>query len=209
MDDVEPRPADACGRPASAPPVNPREEIRALLELAALDADMARRQAVLSQALSAVEQVRSNVARLNTAVRADRDALARHEQSGGLAADWETLRHSVDEKEHRSAALARELAKGQAQALAASADVRDTDAALPARRRALTGRISREVLDRYKIALGSERQPAVLATRGTICWGCHLRLPEAVAREFHTSKRVAACPHCLRLLYDSNWLDPE
>lgn len=209
MEDVEARQADARSRLASAPPVNPGDEIRALLELAALDADMSRRQAVLSQALSAAEQVRSDFTRLDTAVRADRGALARHEQSGGLAADWETLRHRVDEKERRSAALARDLAKGQAQALAASAELRDTGAEFPARRRALTGRISTEVLDRYEIALRSERRPAVLATRGTVCWGCHLRLPAAVAREFRTSKRITACPHCLRLLYDSNWLERE
>lgn len=209
MEDVEPRPAAACARPASVPPVDPREEIRALLELAALDADMARRQAVLSQALAAAEQVRSDSTRLDAAVRAERDALARHDQSGGLVADWETLRHSVDEKERRSAARARDLARGQAQALAASADFRDTGAELPARRKAVTGRISTEVLDRYDLALRSEQQPTVLATRGTVCWGCHLRLPAAVAREFHASKRITACPHCLRLLYDSNWLERE
>lgn len=206
MEDVEPRPAVACARPASAPPVDPREEIRALLELAALDADMARRQAVLSQTLAAAEQVRSDFTQLDTAVRTDRDALARHEQSGGLAADWETLHHSVDEKGRRLAALARDLAKGQAQALAASADL---GAELPARRKALTCGISAAVLDRYDLALRSERRPAVLATRGTVCWGCHLRLPAAVAREFRASKRITACPHCLRLLYDSNWLERE
>lgn len=209
MEDIEPRPAAACARPASVPPVDPREEIRALLDLAALDADMARRQAVLSQTLAAAEQVRSDLTRLDTAVRTDRDALARHEQSGGLAADWETLHHSVDEKERRLAALARDLAKGQAQALAASADFRDTGAELPARRKALTSRISAEVLDRYDLALRSERRPAVLATRGTVCWGCHLRLPAAVAREFRASKRITPCPYCLRLLYDSNWLERE
>lgn len=209
MEDIEPRPAVACARPASAPPADPRGEIRALLDLAALDADMARRQAVLSQTLAAAEQVRSDFTRLDTAVRTDRDALARHEQSGGLAADWETLHHSVDEKERRLAALARDLAKGQAQALAASADFRDTGAELPARRKALRCRISAEVLDRYDLALRSERRPAVLATRGTVCWGCHLRLPAAVAREFRASKRITACPYCLGLLYDSNWLERE
>ncbi len=51
MEDVEGRRPDARRRPASAVPVDPGDEIRALLELAALN-----------QALAALEQMRRDLA---------------------------------------------------------------------------------------------------------------------------------------------------
>jgi predicted nucleic acid-binding Zn-ribbon protein len=58
----------------------------------------------------------------------------------------------------------------------------------------------------YDTALRSGPRPLV-ATRGGACWGCGLALPAGLKGAFSVHQRVAACPHCSRLLYDPSWLE--
>jgi len=75
-------------------------------------------------------------------------------------------------------------------------------------RRAHVKRLSREVADSYERALRSGREPAVVRLNAGVCGGCHVRLHATLERRVRRVRGVAACPHCLRLVYDPAWLAP-
>lgn len=74
------------------------------------------------------------------------------------------------------------------------------------RRAELTRVLTPETLRLYDVAARTGRQPAVLGTKGSVCCGCHLRLPTKIAHDFQAKRRITACPHCHRLLYNPEWL---
>jgi predicted nucleic acid-binding Zn-ribbon protein len=74
-------------------------------------------------------------------------------------------------------------------------------------RRGLGARISPEILEAYDRALRTGRQPAVVPLAGSVCTGCHMRLHSKLDHQIQKRRGVAACPHCLRLVYDPAWLD--
>ena len=66
--------------------------------------------------------------------------------------------------------------------------------------------ISPEILEAYERALRGGRQPAVVRLLGSVCSGCHVRLHSKLDHVIRRRRGVAACPHCLRLVYDPSWL---
>ncbi|HXK11011.1 MAG TPA: hypothetical protein VMT70_15285 [Vicinamibacteria bacterium] len=73
-------------------------------------------------------------------------------------------------------------------------------------RRRLTARLSPEVLEAYVRSLRAGRRPAVVRLVGSVCTGCHVRLHSKLDHQIRQRRGVAACPHCLRLVYDPAWL---
>jgi hypothetical protein len=107
-------------------------------------------------------------------------------------------------KHEAAVAKALALAK-QAEAGAASAELRDACADLAARRGAITGQIPQEALEDYERALRRRLMPAAVATRGRVCWGCFHGLSAAVAAEFRNTEAFLRCPHCERVLFNPDW----
>jgi len=79
---------------------------------------------------------------------------------------------------------------------AAKADERD----------GLVARLSPEIHEAYDRALRAGRQPAVVCLVKSVCSGCHVRLHATLEQKVRRRRGVAACPHCLRLVYDPAWL---
>lgn len=73
-------------------------------------------------------------------------------------------------------------------------------------RRRLATRLSREVAEAYERARRGGRQPAVVRMHAGVCTGCHVRLHATLEQRIRRARGVAACPHCLRLVYDPEWL---
>jgi predicted nucleic acid-binding Zn-ribbon protein len=73
-------------------------------------------------------------------------------------------------------------------------------------RSGLAKRLSREVAEGYERARRGGREPAVVRLSAGVCGGCHVRLHATLERRIRRVRGVAACPHCLRLVYDPAWL---
>lgn len=74
-------------------------------------------------------------------------------------------------------------------------------------RHALGAKLSPDVLEAYERAMRGGRQPAVVRLVASVCSGCHVRLHSTLEQKIRRRRGVAACPHCLRLVYDPEWLD--
>ena len=118
--------------------------------------------------------------------------------------------------------LSHELAAARARArgeLAALVHLAELDAVLLARREGrardevarerhgLGARLSPEVLEAYDLAVRAGRHPAVARLTGATCGGCHVRLHATLEQRVRRRRGVAPCPHCLRLVYDPEWLE--
>lgn len=75
-------------------------------------------------------------------------------------------------------------------------------------RKRLGTRLSRELHDAYDLARRAGRRPAVVRLVSSVCSGCHVRLPTTLDQKIRGVRGVAPCPHCLRLVYDPDWLHP-
>jgi len=75
-----------------------------------------------------------------------------------------------------------------------------------AARRSLVARLSHDLLEGYERALLAGRQPPVVPLAGSGCSGCYVRLPTTLEQRIRFVRGVAACPRCLRLVYDPDWL---
>ena len=110
-----------------------------------------------------------------------------------------------------------------AREIAALLRLADLDAALLARvderpggeyetiadeRQTLGASLSPVILDVYHRALRGGRQPAVVGLVASVCSGCHMHLHSALEQKIRRRHGVAACPHCLRVVYDPAWLAP-
>jgi predicted nucleic acid-binding Zn-ribbon protein len=73
---------------------------------------------------------------------------------------------------------------------------------------ALAARLSHELSESYERALMAGRQPPVVPLVANACSGCHVRLPTVLEQKIRLVRGVAACPRCLRLVYDPEWLAP-
>jgi hypothetical protein len=80
-------------------------------------------------------------------------------------------------------------------------DSRGPAPAAGTRRETLARQVPPEMLDAYDRALRAGRRPAVAALDGSVCRGCHMRLHSSLAQRIH-SRGAAACPHCLRVVYE-------
>jgi len=78
----------------------------------------------------------------------------------------------------------------------------------PDERHRLASGLSPEVLEAYHRALRGGRQPAVVRLVASVCSGCYVRLHSKLDHQIRQRRGVAACPHCLRLVYDPAWLAP-
>ena len=74
-------------------------------------------------------------------------------------------------------------------------------------RRKLGARLSPDILEAYERAMRGGRHPAVVSLVASVCSGCHVRLHSTLEQKIRRRRGVAACPHCLRLVYDPVWLD--
>ncbi|HEX9187947.1 MAG TPA: hypothetical protein VGB87_12785 [Vicinamibacteria bacterium] len=73
-------------------------------------------------------------------------------------------------------------------------------------RRVLGARLSPDTLEAYERARRGGRHPAVVGLLASVCSGCHVRLHSTLEQRIRR-RGLAACPHCLRLVYDPAWLD--
>ncbi len=69
-------------------------------------------------------------------------------------------------------------------------------------RRGLVARLSAEILEAYERALRAGRRPAVVRLVGSVCSGCYVRLHSKLDHQIRHRRGAAACPHCLRVVYD-------
>jgi predicted nucleic acid-binding Zn-ribbon protein len=69
-------------------------------------------------------------------------------------------------------------------------------------RRGLVAKLSGEVLEAYERALRAGRRPAVVRLAGSVCSGCFMRLHAKLDNQIRHRRGAAACPHCLRVVYD-------
>jgi predicted nucleic acid-binding Zn-ribbon protein len=69
-------------------------------------------------------------------------------------------------------------------------------------RRGLVARLSADVLEAYERALRAGRRPAVVRLVGSVCSGCFVRLHSKLDHQIRHRRGAAACPHCLRVVYD-------
>ena len=67
--------------------------------------------------------------------------------------------------------------------------------------------MSPEILEAYDLAVRAGRHPAVARLTGATCSGCHVRLHATLEQRVRRRRGVAPCPHCLRLVYDPEWLE--
>jgi predicted nucleic acid-binding Zn-ribbon protein len=84
---------------------------------------------------------------------------------------------------------------------------RPVDDVVADERHALGARLSPDLLEAYERAMRAGRQPAVVSLVASVCSGCHVRLHSTLEQRIRRRRGVAACPHCLRLVYDPAWLD--
>lgn len=73
-------------------------------------------------------------------------------------------------------------------------------------RHALGARLPPDILEAYERAMRGGRRPAVVRLVASVCSGCHVRLHSTLEQKIRRRRGVAACPHCLRLVYDPEWL---
>jgi predicted nucleic acid-binding Zn-ribbon protein len=78
----------------------------------------------------------------------------------------------------------------------------------PDERLRLASALTPEVLEAYHRALRGGRRPAVVRLVASVCSGCYVRLHSKLDHQIRQRRGVAACPHCLRLVYDPAWLAP-
>lgn len=97
---------------------------------------------------------------------------------------------------------------GEITALLRLAELDATRLDRPEERHALAVRLSAETLETYHRALRAGRRPAVVRLVTSVCTGCHVRLHSKLDHQIRQRRGVAACPHCLRLVYDPAWLSP-
>jgi predicted nucleic acid-binding Zn-ribbon protein len=86
-------------------------------------------------------------------------------------------------------------------------DARGDDNEVAGERHALGVALSPDILEAYNRALRAGRRPAVVRLVASVCSGCHVRLHSTLEQKIRRRRGVAACPHCLRLVYDAAWLD--
>ena len=69
-------------------------------------------------------------------------------------------------------------------------------------RHGLVARLAPELLEAYERALRAGRRPAVVRLAGSVCSGCYMRLHSKLDHQIRHRRGAAACPHCLRVVYD-------
>jgi len=76
-------------------------------------------------------------------------------------------------------------------------------------RHGLRARLSPEIREAYDRALRAGRRPAVVRLDGSVCTGCHVRLHSTLEQTVRRRRGLASCSHCLRIVYDTAWLDAD
>jgi chromosome segregation ATPase len=203
MNDVVSRRSGTRGSPTP----RRRADVEALMALASLDQGVARREAKVASALAVVERARADSLSCEREIGTARDELRRIEQGGAAAPGIEKLRRRLREKERSLVQLTRLAEEAQAEAIAASADLKERFADLPDRRDAITSRIPRATLEDYEDALRHGLLPAAMATRGRVCWGCFHPLSATLTAEFTSAEAFLRCPHCERVLFNPDWIE--
>ncbi len=182
------------------------DQIAALLRLADLDADMLGREARRQRLVSRQEERRYAIAGLRTELELDGDRLARAEAQP-FGVDLQALRKRIRENQRVRAQLLRDAEEAEAEVLTLSTENQRRSVEVAEPRAALGARISADVLEAYGMALRSGREPVIARLVGSVCTGCHVRLHSKLEHQIRQRWGIAACPHCLRLVYDPSWLE--
>ena len=135
--------------------------------------------------------------------------------------------HAIEDQEiglmERAEAAARELAAATREAAQLKADADKLISELAAREARVqrdfdTGTAERERiaenideidLTRYERILAKKGDLVVVGVKGSVCGGCHMKLPQQSFVEAKASLTLAFCPNCGRILYHTRDMDPE
>lgn len=72
----------------------------------------------------------------------------------------------------------------------------------------LAGAVDGTVLAKYDRLLTSRGDNIVVSVAGTICGGCHMKLPQQVFLMAKAQREIAHCPMCSRILYYTRDMEP-
>jgi predicted nucleic acid-binding Zn-ribbon protein len=114
----------------------------------------------------------------------------------------------VGPRSPRKSTVDRTKTAGEIATLLRLAELDATRLDRPDERRGLAAKLTPETLEAYHRALRAGRQPTVVRLVASVCSGCHMRLHSKLDHQVRQRRGVAACPHCLRLVYDPAWLTP-
>jgi predicted nucleic acid-binding Zn-ribbon protein len=209
---ARPRPPDSEVRAEAlsvdAPcPATSRADLKALLRVASIDAELWRLDRALEEIGSLMSRQRADLAALRALVEADRPKTAgANPRRAEGAGDRPKQPYG---KERAYAELARELARDEADALGMSAELRRKTAWFGAQRQAHLERMTPSLSGLYAAALRDGRRPAVAAARDGVCSGCGARLAPEAGRLLRDAGHVAPCPGCARLLHGPGWSERE
>lgn len=73
----------------------------------------------------------------------------------------------------------------------------------------LASEIDPIALDRYDRILEKKGDTVVVGVKGSICGGCHMKLPQQSYVETKAAVQLVQCPNCGRILYHTRDMDPE
>jgi predicted nucleic acid-binding Zn-ribbon protein len=135
--------------------------------------------------------------------------------------------HALEDQEiglmERAEGAARELAAATREAAQLKADADKLIADLSARearvqrdfdtvtaeRERLAERIDEIDLNRYERILEKKGDVVVVGVKGSICGGCHMKLPQQSFVEAKGAQSLVFCQNCGRILYHTRDMDPE
>lgn len=199
----------ASKRSAAKAPSAPRRraDVEALVALVSLDQGIARLEGRVAASLTLADRARADVTSREEKVAATRDTLQRTERLGAKPAELEKQRLLLQDRERDLVRLMKTAEEARADAVAASAELREQSANLPARRAVIAARIPRDTLAGYETALRRGLLPAAVATHGRVCWGCFHRLSGAMTAAFDETQAPVWCPHCERVLFNPDWIE--
>jgi predicted nucleic acid-binding Zn-ribbon protein len=102
------------------------------------------------------------------------------EKVKALEAAFAQEKKRLDEQDH---ALAAELAQ------------------LETQRQGVSGRVEKNLLERYNQVKAARKDQPLAAVRGGICAGCRLQIPPQLIASVKRSEDLHVCPYCHRILY--------
>jgi len=80
---------------------------------------------------------------------------------------------------------------------------------LESRKEAIRKEVSDELLKRYEKVRQSRNGLAVVAAKNRSCLGCSMNIMPQLFQEIKQNKQIYACPHCQRILYYHEEIEPE
>ncbi len=126
-----------------------------------------------------------------------RDREIDHERLGQLI---DQARNEIAESEAELNRIAVELGAVEGTALAKCSELEQQVAGEQAKRKAIIGRLGRQLLSRYEL-IRKKRGTALAFTNAGSCSACHISLPPMLYQQLMRREELAQCPQCNRILY--------